>query len=208
MLFDPRENDLKMLWTRTEKFIFIALWIVIILALLFVSYSIQAHSQWISWVPSAQCDPTFSDDPARCLITGFRIEKQNGTEWIGTVVPATQRQLFYDNLSSGQHFWRGVQLSAHAESTPSTIISVIFRDSVAPQPPTIPRVTVETNAYRVTTNFVTFLFERGSLSGIVKLGIPCDARTTGNGYHYVPKKYITAIPGISRPDYSVVKCSN
>lgn len=69
------------------------------------------------------------------------------------------------------------------------------------------RITVDTNAYRVSTNYATFKFVRGSLSGKVALAVPCESRTTGDDYYYVPKSRISALPGISKPDYSVVKCS-
>lgn len=212
VLFDPRKKQ-KEEWSpypsRTEKIAIVLIVIAILTTLFLIPKKAHSHSQWISWIPSTGCTPASPDDPAKCLTTGFRVEIQDGAQWIGTTLPATQHNFFFTNLSAKQHFWRVFQLSTSKESLPSNIISVTYVDSPVPAPPILgPRVTVETQTWRVTTPYAKFKFERGTLSGTVALGVPCDSRTTGDGYYYVLKKYITPLFGTTRPDYNVVKCSN
>lgn len=199
------------MFTRSER---IGL-TIIILSILIVSvlFSVaEANDAHICWRLPTLC---VDESPiSECPLTGIEIQKQAGTDWIKRDIVAGNETCYFDlGLPGGPHFWRVIALSNEKRSVPSNIGEIVFPDDSgdsskpAPNPPALIRITTDTNAYRVSPNWSTFQFVRGSLSGTVKLGEPCESRTTGDGYFYVKKQYITAIPGVKRPDYSVVKCS-
>lgn len=210
MLFDPRQEKVRGLeeneWTPAERVGWTLIIIALLGALFFLSGYASAHTATVSIVPSTRCSDG-SPAETNCTLTGFRVEKQEGTAWIPRLLSAKQTQTVYDNLPAGQHFWRVFQLSGDKESSPPYLVSLTFSDGPAPTPPDVKRVTVETQAFRIKVDYTTFTFKRGSLSGSVPLGTPCETRNIGDGYHYVLKSRITALPGSTKPDYSVVKCS-